>query len=488
MDKTIKAVGLVLAALLLLIVAVIAIPGLSPFPPAPQERVVVYFFYGEECPHCHEVKPLILSLQEKYPDVEFQVLETWHNETNYKLSESLHKKLGVSSPGVPEVIIGDTVLVGSRDIPLRLEEEILKRTGGALTVPTTEVRGSGPVVTSTAPAIEAIYFYGDGCTHCAKVKPVIDDVKSRYPDLRLVELEVYYNATNGQKLVEMSQRLGIETAGVPIIFIGNSALLGEAQISEGFEPSVMVERERLASSTPTVQPTPVPGNASASPQLSLPMVIGAALIDSTNPCGLAVLVFLLLTMAAAGDRRRILLVGGVYTAAMFLFHLLVGVGLFSLFSFSGLAKTFSIIGGLIALLFGLITLIDVIRNRETFLLSISTSRKGLLGQYARKATLPAAFVLGILAGIFGFTCTGGIYISILGLMGTGMTMTDGLFWLILYNLVFVLPLVIVTLLVAYGLSPERAEKFQTTYKRQIRLLIGLILVALGVIILFGWFG
>jgi cytochrome c biogenesis protein CcdA len=218
------------------------------------------------------------------------------------------------------------------------------------------------------------------------------------------------------------------------------------------------------------------------------MVVFAALVDSANPCGLSVLVFLLVTMAAAAGRKRILLVGGVYIAAMFLFHLLVGIGLFSAMALSGLTKPFSIIGGAVALILGVITLADVLRNRETFLLSIPESRKGLLGAYARKATLPAAFVLGILAGILGFSCTGGIYISILGLMGRDMTVMAGLPYLVLYNMIFVLPLVLVTLLVAYGLSPERAERWRTENKRAVRVVIGVILVILGLVILFGWFG
>jgi cytochrome c biogenesis protein CcdA len=218
------------------------------------------------------------------------------------------------------------------------------------------------------------------------------------------------------------------------------------------------------------------------------MVVFAALVDSMNPCGLSVLVFLLISMAAAGNRKRILLVGGTYIAAMFLFHLFVGIGLFSAFALSGLSKPFSIIGGIIALVLGIITLADVLRNRETYLLSIPESGKGLLGTYIRKATLPAAFILGILAGILGFSCTGGIYISILGLMGRDMTIMTGLPWLVLYNIVFVLPLVLVTLFAAYGISPERAERWRTGNKRMVRVIIGIILVALGLLILSGWMG
>jgi cytochrome c biogenesis protein CcdA len=268
-------------------------------------------------------------------------------------------------------------------------------------------------------------------------------------------------------------------------------MIGDIDIKNRFEATIIAEKERIASCNGTTQPvTPNidPNCTQESPQISLPLVIFAAVVDSANPCGLSVLVFLLIPMAAAGSRRRILLVGGAYITAMFLFHLLVGIGLFSVFALSGFSRTFALIGGAVALLMGIITIADVLRNKETFILSIPESQKGRLGNYIRIASLPAAFVLGILAGILGFSCTGGIYISILVLMGKEMTVMSGLPWLALYNLVYVLPLILITLLVAYGISPERADSMRAEYKRPLRMVIGIILVALGVAILLGWMG
>jgi thiol-disulfide isomerase/thioredoxin len=95
----------------------------------PTAKVTVYFFYGEECPHCHNVMPFIRNLSEKYPDVDFQLLETWHNETNQALSHSLHQKLGLPNAGVPEVIVvgNNTPLIGDRAIPAELEGVILEQ-------------------------------------------------------------------------------------------------------------------------------------------------------------------------------------------------------------------------------------------------------------------------------------------------------------------------------------------------------------------------
>ena len=344
----------------------------------------------------------------------------------------------------------------------------------------------------TNASLNATFFYGNGCSHCENVKPLVTALQAKYPELHIEMLEINDNKTNREKFLSMLLQYNLGAGGgIPTIFIGENALIGETEIKDHFEEKILAEKQRIASGTPAnpVNLTSVStGTLPATPALSPYMVIFAALVDSSNPCGLSVLVFLLISMAAAGDRKRILLVGGIYIAAMFLFHLLVGIGLFSAIAISGLTRPFSIMGGVIALVLGIVTLADVLRNKETYLLSIPESGKGLLGTYIRKATLPAAFILGILAGILGFSCTGGIYISILGLMGRDMTVMAGLPYLVLYNLIFVLPLVLVTLLFAYGLSPERAERWRTENKRTIRVIIGVILVALGLVILFGWFG
>lgn len=136
MDNTLKIVaGVFIAILVACAVFFLVIPQQSVQTPSTAKdtsvegNVTVYFFYGEECPHCHNVIPFIQNLSKKYPDVDFRILETWHNDTNQALSLSLHKKLGIQSAGVPEVIVvgNNTPLVGDRAIPEQLEGVILEQ-------------------------------------------------------------------------------------------------------------------------------------------------------------------------------------------------------------------------------------------------------------------------------------------------------------------------------------------------------------------------
>lgn len=131
MDTTIKIAGGLFIVIVVICAVFFALPQQEANPQPGTGKVTVYFFYGEECIHCHNVMPFMVSLQQKYPDVDFQILETWHNTKNQALSATLNKKLGAGTPGVPEVIVGSVVLVGERDIPARLDaviiEELKKR-------------------------------------------------------------------------------------------------------------------------------------------------------------------------------------------------------------------------------------------------------------------------------------------------------------------------------------------------------------------------
>ena len=179
-------------------------------------------------------------------------------------------------------------------------------------------------------------------------------------------------------------------------------------------------------------------------------------------------------------------VGGAYIAAVCIFYLLSGIGLFTVVQQFGFSSILFRAAAVLAILLGLVNIIDVIRKNEGFILAIPASKKEMIERYIHKASLPAAFVLGVLVGIFELPCTGGIYLAILGMMSKTLTFSEGLPYLILYNLIFVLPLVAILLIVAFGLSPEKVNSWRLENRRMLRFVIGLAMIAIGVIMLSGW--
>jgi thiol-disulfide isomerase/thioredoxin len=83
---------------------------------------IVYYFYGQGCPHCAKVEPFMENMTKEYPDVDIRMLEVWYNQTNQQIYTQVNTQAGISTPpGVPEIVIGKTVLVGEVDIPAKLE-------------------------------------------------------------------------------------------------------------------------------------------------------------------------------------------------------------------------------------------------------------------------------------------------------------------------------------------------------------------------------
>jgi len=348
--------------------------------------------------------------------------------------------------------------------------------------------GAGvPPSSGPSPAIPAYYFYGDGCVHCANVKPVILALAAKYQNLELHQMEVYYNDTNQELFSKFNREFGITTPGVPTLVIGNHVLVGETQIRDNAESVVLQLVQHPVLPTPAPAPAVSDGGCPASvTSFTLPLVVTCALIDSVNPCAFAVLVFLLLSIIMLESRRRVLAVGGAYIAAVFIFYLLSGIGLFSVVQQSGFSSILFRGAAVLAILLGLVNIIDVIRKNEGFILAIPASKKEMIERYIREASLPAAFVLGILVGIFELPCTGGIYLAILGLMRKTLTFSEGLPYLLLYNFIFVLPLLAILLIVAFGLSPETVNSWRLENRRMLRFVIGLAMIAIGAIMLSGW--
>jgi cytochrome c biogenesis protein CcdA len=265
--------------------------------------------------------------------------------------------------------------------------------------------------------------------------------------------------------------------------MGDRALIGEIQIRDNAE-SVILELEQHP-----IPPTPaVPGDdcPASVTSFTLPLVITCALIDSVNPCAFAVLVFLLLSIITLGSRRRVLAVGSAYIIAVFLFYLLSGIGIFTVVQQSGFSAVLFLAAAVMAIILGLVNVIDVIRKNEGFILAIPASKKEVIERYIRNASLPGAFILGILVGIFELPCTGGIYLAILGMMSKTLTFNEGLPYLLLYNFIFILPLIAILLVVAFGLAPETVNSWRLENRRLLRLGIGLAMIAIGMVMLSGW--
>jgi cytochrome c biogenesis protein CcdA len=179
-----------------------------------------------------------------------------------------------------------------------------------------------------------------------------------------------------------------------------------------------------------------------------------------------------------------LVVGAVFIFAVFCFYFLSGLGLFAVIQSAGISLIISIIAAAIAIAAGVISILSVIAGEKgPAFLSIPERGKGIIEPYMKKASIPAAFVVGILVGMFELPCTGGIYLAILSLLSNRMSVMEGIPFLLLYNLFFILPLLIILGVFVLGLPVERLEQWQTGSRRGVRVIMGAVMILLGIILL-----
>lgn len=214
---------------------------------------------------------------------------------------------------------------------------------------------------------------------------------------------------------------------------------------------------------------------------TLGLVITTAAIDSINPCAIGVLI-LMISVVLAGKKGlgRLLLLGSLYIFAIFLTYLAAGLGLVYFFSTVPLAITeyISIIVGLFIITAGLIEIKDFFWYGRGLSLGIPPSLAKKIHSFASNTTIPGVILLGVFVAGVELPCTGAPYLAIITVLSRYFDFTAFLL-LVLYNIVFVLPLIIILIMVAAGTKVHEVKKWKQEARGVMRLLIGLLLVGLG---------
>jgi cytochrome c biogenesis protein CcdA len=322
------------------------------------------------------------------------------------------------------------------------------------------------------------YFYGTGCPHCANVEAsgILEKVESQ--NITIDRHEIYFDEQGRQAYTEFIDKLNIpaKDKGIPLAVIDCnqtlSYLSGDIPIINKLEQSI--ETCGSASGNNTLPPEP-------NDKITLTSIILGAAVDSINPCAFAVLIFLAVTMLSIGSRRRMLRAAILYIFAVYVTYLLAGIGIFQAIQSLTKVTHYVYLGsGIIVLVAGLIEIKSFFWPGG-FSLRIPESAKPTIERIAHKGTLPAVILLGIVVSLFELPCTGGIYLAILTMMSQHQNFS--ILYLLLYNLIFVLPLLVITIIIYHGTSPTLIEKWRLKERNWMNLAAGLVMLCLGIYIL-----
>ena len=217
----------------------------------------------------------------------------------------------------------------------------------------------------------------------------------------------------------------------------------------------------------------------------LPLVIFTGLIDGINPCAFGVLLFFIAFLyTMRRSKMEIYKVGAVFIFMIFLTYLLIGLGLLQAILISGVPHLFGKISAVLMLLLALVNIKDYFFYGKWFSLRIPSFAAPLIKERMKNFTLAGVIVLGFLVGLCTFPCSGGIYVGILSIMAIQTTFIEGLGLLLLYNVMFVVPLIVILLVASNEKVADKLNEWEQHNKKNMKLASGIVMLILAAIL---WF-
>jgi cytochrome c-type biogenesis protein len=225
-------------------------------------------------------------------------------------------------------------------------------------------------------------------------------------------------------------------------------------------------------------------NLSSEGKWLLPLVGIAALIDSINPCAFGILLLTIAFLFSIGKMRTgILKIGGVYILGLFTVYVLIGLGLLQVLHLFNTPHFMAKVGATLLIILGSINLLNEFFPNFPLKIKIPEAAHHKMAALMNKASLPTAFLLGALVGLCEFPCTGGPYLMVLGLLYDQGTYLSGVGYLLLYNLIFILPLVVILLIASDDALVEKVQAWKSAESGKMRLWGGVAMIVLGILIL-----
>ena len=220
-----------------------------------------------------------------------------------------------------------------------------------------------------------------------------------------------------------------------------------------------------------------------------------ALADSVNPCAIAVLTMILVAVLIKNpDKRKKVLYGGLaFVSAIFIGYLFYGIVIIQIFKgFAELLRQNSryIYSGLaiLAMFIGALNIKDFFYYKKGGIATeMPLSIRPRVKKIIQGATSPSgAFVIGFIVTLFLLPCTIGPYIIASGLLSELGTL-GALPWLVYYNIIFVLPMLIIVGLIYFGFAKiQEVSGWKEMNVRKLHLIAGILLFLVGFALLIGW--
>jgi len=479
-----------------------------------------YYFYANECPHCLEILEDLILPQEnilgEMLDIRLLEISLPAYYEALLIAES-HFKIPPSERGIPTLLIGQELLIGETAI-LDAFQGLVE--GGLLGggVPFPDIEGLNPEKLVTVDPESGIvddencetdescvveeplymaYFYQTGCKECSRVEADLKYLNSQYPQMQMVEFNIYDHADLATWLADRISMA--DEFELPALFIGDRVLMGDDLLPENI---VAILEEYRVSGTEQVWLTYDSDQGQGSiverfKNMGWLAVVAAGLVDGINPCAFATLIFFVSYLTISGRKGKdILKVGGAFTAGVFLAYLAVGMGLYQILEMIGsaldvIANVVYILTGIFCLVLAVLSFVDYRKAKRgeigDMMLKLPEPLRKRINATIRKGRninnyVMGAFGAGILVSFLELACTGQVYLpTIIFVSSIPDLRLQAFFYLVLYNLLFILPLVVIFILVYYGTTSSELTRILREKAAAVKFAMGIVFIGLG-----GW--
>ena len=347
-----------------------------------------------------------------------------------------------------------------------------------------------------------LFFHSPTCGDCHKARSVLEHMKDKYPDL---DVRGYNTANLDNEVLKQSYfeyyNVPQSKQGTLAIFIADEYFVDIDLIEKEIED--VIKDNMNGCECPEVEPDKEIVKEKFT-SFTLLAVIGGGLIDGINPCAFATLIFFIGYLWMTGrTKKQILIIGLGFTLGVFFTYFILGVGIYSfLASSSSVVKLLSMwlfpIMGIFALCLGFYSIYDYMKARkgkkEEMKLQLPKPVKRLIGRVIKHQVQLKYFALiailtGIVISILEFMCTGQVYLpTIMVVVATVPEYQfQAILLLLLYNLMFILPLVIIFTVVYFGMSSEQLQVVLDRNRPLFKLLTAIVFFVLGLFLIwYSW--
>lgn len=464
------------------------------FFPAPAPAAEAVYFYEPGCPDCVEAAAILDYLASLYPDLRIRRYNI-HNSDGRELYPRLLRAYGAEIGPIPMIFIGRTAMVGNlfyrpgggpvalrgREREAALEEAIVEADAGGTVSPFRLLEET---------SAEILLFVRPGDPASAELESRGRNLARRHPGLAV---EVFDLSEPGQadRLRQLQRMLDLP-GDPPALFLGDLALIDETlYLGRGRPEIITAPGEILVRLEDYAARAAADGVSSPLERLRLRKritlwaVIGAALLDSINPCDFALMLLLLGTLIVLGKKMKVLKAGLAFIAGVYITYFLMGFAVYTILGATvgtrGFRETFLYVVSFFAILIGLWQMKDLFWYGKLFTIEVPASWKPRAKKLAASVTsVPGAFVIGALEALFLAPCTSGPYLAILSLLSQTTGRREGIGLLLLYNFFFVLPLFILAAAVHFGYTTTaRAERWRERGAGKMHFITGLVMFLIG---------